>query len=93
MIGRDARDLLGWLVGLPGLEPGTSSLSEIDGRALCYPTFPLVVLLRKSYKDGVNSLPGLDDDRSAMDGVGQRMRSRSKSGRGHVLEARPARTA
>jgi hypothetical protein len=24
------------------------------------------VRLRKSYKDGVNSLPGLDDDRSAM---------------------------
>jgi integrase len=23
-------DLLGWVVGLPGLEPGTSSLSEID---------------------------------------------------------------
>jgi hypothetical protein len=42
------------VVGLPGLEPGTSSLSEIDGRALCYPAFPLVVLLRKSYKDGVN---------------------------------------
>ncbi|HWD44384.1 MAG TPA: tyrosine-type recombinase/integrase [Actinomycetota bacterium] len=31
MIGRRSRDLLGWLVGLPGLEPGTSSLSEIDG--------------------------------------------------------------
>jgi hypothetical protein len=29
-------------------------LSEIDGWALCYPAFPLVVLLRKSYKDGVN---------------------------------------
>jgi hypothetical protein len=41
-------------VGLPGLEPGTSSLSEIDGRAPCYLAFPLVVRLRKSYKDGVN---------------------------------------
>ena len=29
--GRDRSDLLGWLVGLPGLEPGTSSLSEMDG--------------------------------------------------------------
>ncbi|HEX2417804.1 MAG TPA: hypothetical protein VHJ83_06730, partial [Micromonosporaceae bacterium] len=28
----------------------------------------LVALLRKSYKDGVNSLPGLDDDRSAWTG-------------------------
>jgi hypothetical protein len=45
------------VVGLPGLEPGTSSLSEMDGRALCYPAFSLVVLLRKSYKDGVNRCP------------------------------------
>ena len=36
MIGRDARDLLGWLVGLPGLEPGTSSLSGFCPRA-CFP--------------------------------------------------------
>ncbi len=41
-------------MGLAGLEPAASSLSEIDGRAPCYPAFPLVVLLRKSYKDGVN---------------------------------------
>jgi hypothetical protein len=40
------------VVGLGGLEPPASSLSEIDGRALCYPGFPLVVRLRKSYKDG-----------------------------------------
>jgi hypothetical protein len=32
-------------------------LSEIDSQALCYPAFPLVVLLRKSYKDGVNRCP------------------------------------
>jgi hypothetical protein len=32
-------------------------LSEMDGRALCYPAFSLVVLLRKSYKDGVNRCP------------------------------------
>jgi hypothetical protein len=32
-------------------------LSEMDGRALCYPAFPLVGLLRKSYKDGVNRCP------------------------------------
>jgi hypothetical protein len=44
------------LVGLPGLEPGTSSLSEMDGRPPCYSAFPLVVLLRKSYKDGGESL-------------------------------------
>jgi hypothetical protein len=29
MIGLGGRDLLGWVVGLPGLEPGTSSLSAI----------------------------------------------------------------
>jgi hypothetical protein len=31
-------------------------LSEIDSGAPCYPAFPLVVRLRESYKDGVNSL-------------------------------------
>jgi integrase len=31
MIGRDGRELGSWLVGLPGLEPGTSSLSGIEG--------------------------------------------------------------
>jgi hypothetical protein len=35
----------------------TSSLSEIDSQALCYPAFPLVMRLRKPYKDGVNSDP------------------------------------
>ena len=44
----------GRMVGLPGFEPGTSSLSEMDSRALCYPAFALVVRLRKSYRDGVN---------------------------------------
>jgi hypothetical protein len=43
------------VVGLAGLEPAASSLLEIDGPALCYPAFALVVRLRKSYKDGVNS--------------------------------------
>ena len=42
------------VVGLAGLEPAASSLSEMDGQALCYPAFPLVVPLRKSYRDGVN---------------------------------------
>ena len=42
------------VVGLAGLEPAPSSLSEMDGRAPCYPAFALVVRLRKSYKDGVN---------------------------------------
>jgi hypothetical protein len=32
---RQRSDLPGWVVGLPGLEPGTSSLSEMDGRARC----------------------------------------------------------
>ena len=35
--------------------PAMEVLSEIDGLALCYPAFALVVRLRKSYKDGVNS--------------------------------------
>jgi hypothetical protein len=47
---------LSLVVGLGGLEPPPSSLSEIDGRPPCYPAFLLVVRLRKSYKDGVNSL-------------------------------------
>ena len=32
-------------------------LSEMGGPALCYPAFPLVVLLRKAYRDGVNCGP------------------------------------
>jgi hypothetical protein len=47
-------------VGLAGLEPAASSLSEIEGSALCYPAFPLVALLRKSYKDEVNSLSAVE---------------------------------
>jgi hypothetical protein len=42
------------VVGLAGLEPAASSLSEIDSQAPCYPAFALVVPLRKTYKDGVN---------------------------------------
>jgi hypothetical protein len=34
-------------------------LSEIDGQALCYPAFALVVRFRKAYKDGVNFLTPL----------------------------------
>ena len=41
-------------VGLAGLEPAASSLSEIDGRAPCYPASSQAVLIRKSLKDGVN---------------------------------------
>jgi hypothetical protein len=44
-------------VGLAGLEPAASSLSEIDSQPLCYLAFLLVGLLRKSYKDGVNCGP------------------------------------
>jgi hypothetical protein len=47
------------MVGLAGLEPAPSSLSEIDGRAPCYPAFALVARLRKSYKDGVNREPAV----------------------------------
>jgi hypothetical protein len=48
------RDLLGWWVGLPGLEPGTSSLSEIDGCAPCYPAFLQLALIHERHRDGVN---------------------------------------
>ena len=48
----------GVVVGLGGLEPPASSLSEMDGQPLCYLAFPLVVRLRKSYKDGVNLSSG-----------------------------------
>jgi hypothetical protein len=54
MIGRGGRDLLGLLVGLPGLEPGTSSSSEIDGCALCYPAFLQLALIHERHRDGVN---------------------------------------
>jgi hypothetical protein len=54
------------VVGLAGLEPAASS--EMDGRALCYPAFALVVRLRKSYKDGVNSLSAAE--RQAVRGRG-----------------------
>jgi hypothetical protein len=35
-------DLRRWVVGLPGLEPGTSSLSAIEGSPLCNPAFSQV---------------------------------------------------
>jgi len=45
------------VVGLAGLEPAPSSLSEIDGRTLCYPASSQVVQLRKYHRDGVNCDP------------------------------------
>jgi hypothetical protein len=45
------------VVGPPGLEPGTSSLSGIDSRAPCYPAFPQAVRLRRCRRDGVNAIP------------------------------------
>jgi hypothetical protein len=41
-------------VGLAGLEPAPSSLAEMDGRALCYPAFPQLALIREWHRDGVN---------------------------------------
>ena len=46
MIGRRSRDLLGWVVGLPGPEPGTSSLSAKYREPLCYTPFLQVMLDR-----------------------------------------------
>jgi hypothetical protein len=42
------------LVGLGGLEPPPSSLSGMDGLALCYPAFSQAGRLRKCHRDGVN---------------------------------------
>jgi hypothetical protein len=39
------------VVGLAGLEPGTSSLSGIEGSALCGPAFPQVAGDRKGRRD------------------------------------------
>jgi hypothetical protein len=39
------------MVGLGGLEPPTSSLSGIEGSALCGPAFPQVVRERKGGRD------------------------------------------
>jgi hypothetical protein len=44
----------GPIVGLAGLEPAASSLSEIDSQAPCYPASSQVVLLHMSYYE-----PGL----------------------------------
>ena len=41
-------------MGLAGLEPAPSSLSEIEGCALCYPAFPQLALIREWHRDGVN---------------------------------------
>jgi hypothetical protein len=43
-------------VGLAGLEPAASSLSEMDGRALCYPAFSQVALIHEWHRDGVNRI-------------------------------------
>jgi hypothetical protein len=39
------------VVGLPGLEPGTSSLSGIEGEALCGPVFSQVTAERQGRRD------------------------------------------
>jgi hypothetical protein len=44
---RQRSDLRRWVVGLPGLEPGTSSLSDIEGSALCSPAFLQVAAIRQ----------------------------------------------
>jgi hypothetical protein len=51
MIGRRGRELGECLVGLPGLEPGTSSLSAKCGEPLCQRPYPQVTLnrTRRSY--------------------------------------------
>src|SRR4029450_6954515 len=41
------------VVGLAGRAPAPSSQAEMDGRALCYPAFPQLALIREWHKDGV----------------------------------------
>jgi hypothetical protein len=36
------------------LGPITPSLSEMDGRALCFPAFPQLALIHEGHRDGVN---------------------------------------
>jgi hypothetical protein len=45
---RQRSDLRRWVVGLPGLEPGTSSLSAIQGSAPCGPLFPQLAADRRA---------------------------------------------
>ena len=47
------------VVGLAGLEPAASSLSEIDGGAPCYPAFPQLAMVHEKRRDGVNHAPPL----------------------------------
>jgi hypothetical protein len=59
------------MVGLAGLEPAASSLSEIEGSALCYPAFSQVVSIRKRRRDGVNRGPPATWQRSLRPGAGK----------------------
>jgi hypothetical protein len=53
---RQRCDLREWLVGRPGLEPGTSSLSGIEGSALCGTPFPQVTAQRRGRRDAFKRL-------------------------------------
>ena len=44
------------LVGLAGLEPAPSSLSETDGQAPCYPASSQAATIREHRRDGVNKV-------------------------------------
>jgi hypothetical protein len=44
-------------VGVAGLEPAASRLSEIDSQAVCYRASSQVAPIREGYKDGVNRCP------------------------------------
>jgi hypothetical protein len=46
----------GWMVGLGGVEPPTSSLSGIEGSALCGPPFPQVTAERQGRRDAFKRL-------------------------------------
>jgi hypothetical protein len=93
---RQRCDLREWVVGLPGLEPGTSSLSEIDGEAPCYPASSQVVPIRRCDKDGVNRGPllgraerllGNEDPHDEADhqaGAASRASTRTASDQGRV---------
>jgi hypothetical protein len=60
------------IVGLAGLEPAPSSLSGIEGSALCGPAFPQVAGDRKGRRDAFKQPTGMRSSIVALTRAGQR---------------------
>jgi hypothetical protein len=84
----------GVVVGLPGLEPGTSSLSGIEGSALCGPAFSQVAGERQRRRDAfLEPCPDQRTDampwpRQSMPSTGRRQGDGAPGGRGSPIERR-----